>query len=189
MDELNAVGAHDAAVGLAETMRGSGPYPFPLGWQGEVVLGEGTLDIFGSAIGVERGMVFRALREDRGGEHGGGQRLPEEDVGVEVNEGLLLRAIGDDFAQRPPARVAASVVIELGGHVGEGEPEGVDQEGSARRVRDENCLREIFPSKAYGQTPGEQVMQGALPRATLFAPEGLAPEGPDSAHRVNLSVS
>jgi hypothetical protein len=38
-------------------------------------------------------MVFRALREDGGAQHGGAQGLPEEDVGVEVDEGLLLRAV------------------------------------------------------------------------------------------------
>ena len=63
LDEVDAVGSHNAAVGLGEAMWRTRPDPFPLRRQGEVVLSEDTLDVLRSPIGVERRMLFRTLRE------------------------------------------------------------------------------------------------------------------------------
>ena len=117
LDEVEAVGAQDAAVGLAEAIRGARPHPLPFRRQSEVLLGEDALDIFGAPTGVEWRMVFRALGKDGGCKHGGGQGLPEEYVSVEMDEGLLLSTVGHKFAQRPPPRITATIVIEFGGHV------------------------------------------------------------------------
>src|ERR1700740_2198014 len=99
-----------------------------------------------------------------------------------MDEGLVLQAVSDEFAERPPALVGVAQAVEFRGDVGEVEAESVDEERLALTVRDEYRLRELALREAHGEAPRQEVMAGFSPDAALVGLVGLAPEGPDSAH-------
>ena len=49
--------------------------------------------------------ALRILCKDRRLDKGAGQRLPQKDVRIEVNERAILKALSDQLAQGPPLRV------------------------------------------------------------------------------------
>jgi hypothetical protein len=109
---------------------------------------EGALNGFGTPPCVEGRMVLWTLREDGRPEQRSRQGLPKEYVRVQVDEWLCLGAVGNDFAERPPARVAVAKVVEFGRDVGELETERAYEESLARCVSDEHGLRKMFARKA-----------------------------------------
>src|SRR5579863_3532556 len=125
------------------------------------------------APGVLERMPLGALRKDGCGGEPGGQRAPEEDVGVEVDKGLILQAVGDELAKSPPALIGVAEVIEFGGDVGEVETEAVNQEGLAFAVGDEHGLRELPLGETQRESPGQQVMAGLSPDAAFVGLVGL----------------
>ena len=121
-------------------------------------------------------MLLAALREDRRGKHTGRERLPQEYVCIKVDEWLLLHAVGDEFAESPPTGVDMAELIKLGGDVGKGQAEGIDEERFAGAVCNQHGLRKMLASESQRKPPGQQVMEMAGPGTASLRTKRLAPE-------------
>ena len=112
-DEVATIGAENAAIVLPERGRQARRGPLPFRRQSEATAFECALDAAQRPLGIQR-MAFRALRENGRRRERRRQRAPEEHVAVDVNEGAVLQAVGDQLAERPPVGVDVAQTVELG---------------------------------------------------------------------------
>src|SRR5580698_10193512 len=96
---------------------------------------------------VPKRMPLRTLGKDGGRSQRSRQRLPEEDIGVEMDEWPVLYTISDKLPQSPPAGIDVAETIELGGHLVELQAQLVYQHLLARSVSDQLRLWEVLACK------------------------------------------
>lgn len=84
-----------------------------------------AFDILGSTPLIKWRMFLAALSEYRGSEHAGRKCLPEKHICIQMDEGLLLHAVGDEFAKSPPAGIDVAKLVELCRNVSKGQAKRV----------------------------------------------------------------
>src|SRR5260370_27487569 len=100
-----------------------------------------------------------------------GERLPQEDVAVDVEEGAILKAVGYELADGPPVDGDVFETIEFGGYFCEGEAELIDQQALAWGVGDENGLGGVGAGGVAEAPPRAAMMGGLSPAKPLLGPE------------------
>jgi len=105
-----------------------------------------------------------------------GERLPQEDIAIDVEEGAILKAVGYELADGPPVDGDVFETIEFGGDLGEGEAELIDQQELAYGVSDENGFGVVGAGGVEGEAPGEHVLERPTPDGAFVGVEWLAPE-------------
>lgn len=166
----------DAAILFAEVKGISRSCPLPLDRDGEIVCGECLLNHAGAKAVEVCVEVLGRLGDDGCGFEVWGKGFPKKDVAVDVKEGTVLQAVGNELADGPPVHTYVFETIEFGGDLGEGETKLVDEEALARSVGDENRLRIMSTRSLEGEPPGQHVLQRMAPTGDFIRMEGLAPE-------------
>ena len=172
-EEIHPVAAHDPAIFLAEGMGVDGGSPLPFDRQAESMMRKQALDLARCGPVFVARMDFRALRQDRSGRERRRKRLPQEDVGVEMDKRPLLQAVCDKLAQRPPAGVGVVDPVEVRANIVELQPQAIDQHCLAGRVGDQLRFGEMTLGELQREPPGKEIVPGFAPVTALVARNGL----------------
>src|ERR1022692_1642922 len=105
LDEAGIHPAQDPAICFAELVFPVRAGPLPLGRQLKALSCERVFDDARTAPFIRQVIAFWILRQDWCAGDSAGQRSPEKNVSVEVDEWLVLQAVGYELAERPQAGI------------------------------------------------------------------------------------
>ena len=110
-DEGDVRTAEDAAD-FDGKMRPVRADPLPFNRQPEGLLRKGLLDPLRMIEGPALHVRLDVLRKDLCMEQMPGQRLPKEHIRVEMDEGLILKAVSKELSERPPTGIGMVELLE-----------------------------------------------------------------------------
>src|SRR6185437_7136905 len=170
-DERDVRPAQDAAD-FHRQMDAVGARPLPFDRQLEGLLSECPLHPFRVVESFALPVSFRILSKDRRVQQMQGQRLPKENICIEMYEGPILKAVGKQFPQRPPTGIGLVQLLEFCGYMYKAQPQAIYQQFLSSNIGHQRRFRIVTARRTHREPPGQQMVQGLEPQVTVISPKG-----------------